>query len=126
MTSSRRPIAVDHPGAWAPLIPCLIGTILLGLLSNGVHHDDDLTHFLMARWVRWFPVYLLHVWGRPGATIPMAAVAWIGDPAIGWHACRILSALVTAASAYLAARLAQRRGIGPPWLVVAACYLQPF
>lgn len=108
------------------LIPCFIGTILLGLASNGVHHDDDLTHYLMARWARWFPGYLLHVWGRPGATIPMAAVAWIGDPDFAWHVCRILSACVTAATAWMAAVLAARKGIGPAWVVVVLFYVQPF
>jgi len=108
------------------LIPCFIGTILLGLASNGVHHDDDLTHYLMARWSRWFPGYLLHVWGRPGATIPMAAVAWIGDTDVAWRICRILSACVTAATAWMAAVLAVRKGIGPAWGVVLLFYVQPF
>lgn len=108
------------------LIPCFIGTILLGLASNGVHHDDDLTHYLMARWARWFPGYLLHVWGRPGATIPMAAVAWIGDADVAWHVCRALSACVTAATAWMAAVLAARMGIGPAWAVVLLFYVQPF
>jgi hypothetical protein len=101
-------------------------TVLLGLLSDGAYHDDDLAHFQMARWARWFPEYLLHFWGRPGATVPMAAVAWIGDASVGWHAARILSALVTAAAALIAASLAARLGLRRPWLVVLACYLQPF
>jgi len=124
-SSSIEPAAQHGSGVWRALLPCFIGTILLGLLSNGVHHDDDLTHFLMARWTRWFPVYLLNVWGRPGATIPMAAAAWIGDTDTAWHACRILSAVVSAAAAWLAARLAGRLGIGPAWAVALACYAQP-
>ena len=48
---------------------CFLLTAVLGIFSNGVHHDDDLTHFLMARWSAWFPSYLLHVWGRPALTI---------------------------------------------------------
>ena len=116
----------DRSSMLKALIPCFIGTILLGLASNGVHHDDDLTHYLMARWARWFPGYLLHVWGRPGATIPMAAVAWIGDADFAWHVCRILSACVTAATAWMAAVLAARKGIGPAWVVVLLFYVQPF
>lgn len=108
------------------LLPCYIGTILLGLASNGVHHDDDLTHYLMSRWARWFPGYLLHVWGRPGATIPMAAVAWIGDADVSWHVCRFLSACITAATAWMAAALATRKGVGPAWVVVILFYVQPF
>lgn len=109
----------------AVLAVCLAGTLLLGLLSDGVHHDDDLTHFLMARWARWFPGYLLHIWGRPGLTVPLSAVAWIGDPETAWHACRILSALVTATGAWISARLAMRLGVRRPWLVIVAFYAQP-
>ncbi len=100
-------------------------TVALGLWSDGVHHDDDLTHFLMARWAWWFPGYLLHPWGRPGYTIPAALVSWVGGPATGWHLARLLSAVVTAASALLAARLAERLNLRRPWLAAAFCYLQP-
>lgn len=100
-------------------------TAALGLLSDGVHHDDDMTHFLMARWARWFPGYLLHLWGRPGYTVPAALVSWVGSPATGWHLARLLSAVVTAASALLAARLAERLNLRRPWLAAAFCYLQP-
>ncbi|HKQ50418.1 MAG TPA: hypothetical protein VJZ71_20255 [Phycisphaerae bacterium] len=114
-----------HRAVLAALVPCLIGTLVLGLFSDGVHHDDDLVHFLMARWAHWYPEYLLHIWGRPGATIPLAAVAWIGDRDVAWHLCRGLSAVVTAAGAYLAARVAMRLGTRRAWTVVLACYLQP-
>ena len=109
----------------AVLLPCFAGTVILGLFSEGVYHDDDLTHYLMARWVRWFPDYLLHIWARPGLTWPLATVAWIGDIETGWHACRILSALATAAGAFAAAMLAHRWKVRRPWLVVLACYSQP-
>lgn len=118
MPSQHRPILLA-------ILPFFALTIAFGLLSDGVHHDDDLTHYLMARWSGWYPSYLLHVWGRPGLTVPLAAVAWIGDRETGWHAARILSAVVTAASALLAARMAHRLNVRPPWLVVAVCYLQP-
>ncbi|HVP10850.1 MAG TPA: hypothetical protein VMV94_06625, partial [Phycisphaerae bacterium] len=111
--------------ALAIVIPCFLLTVVLGLLSDGVYHDDDLTHFLMARWARWCPEYLLHMWGRPGLTIPLASVAWIGSAAIGWHLARLLSAIVTAVTALLAARLATRLGVRSTWLVVLACYVQP-
>ena len=100
-------------------------TAVLGLCSDGVYHDDDLTHFMMARWARWCPEYLLHLWGRPGLTVPLAGVSWIGDAATAWHLARLLSAVVTALTALLAARLAMRLGIKPAWLVVLMCGLQP-
>jgi hypothetical protein len=107
------------------LLPCFALTLLLGFLSDGAYHDDDLAHFLIARWARWFPEYLLHIWGRPGATIPLAAVAWIGDAETGWHVARALSAGVTAAASLVAAGVARRLGLRHAWLVVLLCYLQP-
>lgn len=104
---------------------CWLATLVLGLLSDGVHHDDDLVHFLMARWAWWYPGYLLHVWGRAGLTVPMATVTWIPDVETAWHAARILSSIVSAASALIAARLAMHLDIKKPWRVVLACYLQP-
>ena len=103
----------------------LVLTILLGLFSDGVYHDDDLTHFLMARWSAWYPTYLLHIWGRPGLTLPLAVVSWLPDSATAWHLARAMSAMVAALTALLAARLAGKMGLRHPWWVVAACYLQP-
>jgi hypothetical protein len=51
--------------AWAAVGLFFLLTAVLGLMSDGVHHDDDLMHLLMARWARWFPQYLLHGGGRP-------------------------------------------------------------
>ena len=113
-----------HAIWWAVAIPFSL-TIVLGLLSEGVRHDDELVHFLMARWARWFPAYLLHPWGRPGLTVPLAVVAWIGDVDVAWHAARFMSACVTAATAVLAARLAAALDVPRPWLVGVACAVQP-
>lgn len=117
--------SADNSAILVALVPCFALTVVLGLLSDGVYHDDDLTHFLMARWAYQFPEYLVHLWGRPGLTVPLAAVAWFGDADHAWHAARVLSAAVTAATALLAARLAARLGLRNAWLVVLACYAQP-
>lgn len=98
---------------------------MLGFLSDGVHHDDDLTHFLMARWSVTFPEYLLNFWARPGFTLPMSTIAWIGSPQTAWHVCRIASSLVTLAATLLAIRVAGRLGVRPLWAVALACVLQP-
>jgi hypothetical protein len=118
VSSPNRPILIA-------ILPFFVLTIAFGALSDSVHHDDDLTHYLMARWSSYYPSYLLHIWGRPGLTAPLATVAWIGDREAGWHMARLLSAGVTAASALLAAQVARGLGIRPPWLVAVVCYLQP-
>lgn len=110
---------------WTAAGICFAASVVLGLLSDGCYHDDDLTHSLMARWAWWYPSYLLHIWGRPGLTVPLAAVSWIGDRFFAWHAARVLSAVATTAGAVLAAKLAMRWGIQRGWLVVIACFAQP-
>lgn len=110
---------------WTAAGVCFAASVVLGLLSDGCYHDDDLTHYLMARWAWWYPSYLLHIWGRPGLTVPLAAVSWIGDRFFAWHAARILSAVATTAGSVLAAKLAIRWGLWRGWLVVLACFAQP-
>lgn len=110
---------------WIAAGICFAASVVLGLLSDGCYHDDDLTHYLMARWAWWYPSYLLHIWGRPGLTVPLAAVSWIGDRFFAWHVARVLSAVATTAGAVLAAKLAMRWGIRRGWLVVIACFAQP-
>src|SRR5262245_8867837 len=101
----------DFRAAQLLLAGCFLATAALGLASDGVYHDDDLTHFLMARWARWFPGYLLHIWGRPGFTIPVAAVAWVNNTTTAWQLARLLSACVTAGSTLIAVHVASDLGI---------------
>ncbi|MCA9255572.1 MAG: hypothetical protein KDA33_08030, partial [Phycisphaerales bacterium] len=100
-------------------------SLILGALSDGVHHDDDLTHFLFARWAWTFPGYLFHLWGRPGYTAPTALVAWIGDRQTAWHMARALSAFVTLIGAVLAADVGRQIGLRYWAWIVCLCYVQP-
>ncbi len=102
-----------------------IGGILLGALSDGVHHDDDLAHFLFARWSWWYPGYLVHVWGRPGFTVPMSLVAGWFDRDTAWHLARAASACITVASALIAADLARRIDLKYWYWIPLLCYVQP-
>ena len=88
--------------------------------GNGLLHYDDLTHYLYAKWSWTWPAYLVDQWGRPGFTVPYALPAWIS-----WRACRILSAILTAAAAWLAFRIARQLGLRNAWAVVALAYVQP-
>lgn len=95
-------------------------SIAMASLSDGVHHDDDLTHLQIARWSSTWPQNLLHDWGRPGFTVLYALPAQFG-----WLAARVFSGLLTAATAWLAYCIAVRQGVPlaplAPWLV----WLQP-
>jgi len=100
-------------------------SLMLGALSDGVHHDDDLTHFLFARRAWTFPGYFFHLWGRPGYTAPTALIAWIGDRQTAWHIARALSASVTLVGALLAADVGRRIGLRYWAWIVCLCYVQP-
>ncbi len=98
----------------------LIASITLGALSTGFHQMDDLAHFQIARWSWTYPRYLLDDWGRPGFTSLYFLPARLGLPF-----SRVFSALLTASSAWLAFRIAQKFQLRRPWLAIVFCYLQP-
>lgn len=88
----------------------------LAVLSDGVFMDDDLTHYLFARWAWSDPLYFLDIWGRPGFTVPYALVAWIGDVSAGFTASRLLTVAIALGTAWLTADLARRLGDRRAWL----------
>ncbi len=102
---------------------CLVALALsaaLAALSTGVHHDDDLTHFLFAKWTRQDPAYLLNEWGRPGFTVLYALPAQIG-----WLAARLTSGVLTVLAAWLAYRTAEQMELRRAWLVAPLVLIQP-
>lgn len=102
----------------------LVASVCLGAMSDGFYHDDDITHFLIARQSWRDATAMLMQWARPGYNIPAAAAAAVG----GMWACRLLSALMTAATAWLAWRICRRHGLdgrGPAVAAPALVWLQP-
>lgn len=99
---------------------CAAATAILALFSNGTYHDDDLKHFLFARWTRFDPEYLVHTWGRPGFTLLHALPAQLG-----WTACRLLSVGLTALTAWATFRCAQQLGLRHAAWAVPLTYAQP-
>mgnify|MGYP001496022319 CR=1 FL=1 len=87
---------------------------------DGLHHFDDLSHYLYARWAWTWPGYLLDHWGRPGFT-----VLYFPTAALGWTACRILSGLLSAATGWFAFRIARRMNLRHAWAAVPLVWLQP-
>ncbi len=95
-------------------------TLVGGWLSEGMHHFDDLAHFLMAKWAWQDPRYLVYDWARPGFTI-----LYVIPAQLGWHAARNMSALLSALTAWLAFRLGQRCRIRNAALIPLLLYAQP-
>lgn len=106
------------------LILSLIGLALSAAFAiaspQGLHHFDDLTHYLYARWAWTWPGYLLDHWGRPGFT-----VLYFPAAGMGWTACRLLSATLSAITAGLTFLLARQMNLNRPWLAVLALWIQP-
>lgn len=87
---------------------------------DGLHHFDDLTHYLYAKWAWTWPIYLLDHWGRPGFT-----TLYFPAAALGWTACRILSAALSAAGGWFAFRIAEHCGLRQAWAAVLLTWAQP-
>jgi hypothetical protein len=90
------------------------------LRSTGTYQDDDIAHFLIARWSWHHPHLLLDTWGRPAFTILYAPVA-----PLGLFAVRIYSALLAGIVCGGAALLARLYGLRWYYLAVPLTGLQP-
>jgi hypothetical protein len=101
----------------------LAAALVMGAVSNGVYHDDDICHYLYARDSWGDAQTMLHWWARPGYNVPTMFVARL----FGVAGCRVFSALQTAAVAYLAFLIARRVGVKGLWaaLAPAIVWLQP-
>ncbi len=97
-----------------------VASAAYALLSSGAYQLDDLTHFLIAKWAWRHPSFLFFDWGRPGFTI-----AYFLPSALGWTAARLATALICAATAWLAYRIAKRMSVPLAWLVPILLYSQP-
>ncbi len=108
----------------AAIVLCMAGFVIsaaCGMIhKGGILHFDDLTHFLYAKWAWTWPAYLVNDWGRPGFTALYALPA-----SLGWGACRIFSAALTAASAYLAWSISARLRMRSAWGAVIFAFAQP-
>jgi hypothetical protein len=114
-------LRTDLRAASACLAVGFVVTTVFGQLDPlGVVHADDLTHFLIAKWAWRWPAYLLNDWGRPGFS-----TLYFLPAGLGWPAARLLSAILSAASAWLAFRIAQHLGVRHSWAVILLCYAQP-
>ncbi len=102
------------------LIGLAASVICIVLSGEGFAHFDEPAHYLFARWAWRWPSYLLHDWGRPGFTVLHFLPA-----SHGWTACRLLSAVLTAAAAWCGFRIAQQLGLRHAWAVVPLSFTQP-
>ncbi|MCZ6699390.1 MAG: hypothetical protein O7D94_10710 [Planctomycetota bacterium] len=121
LTSKAEQRAAQDRRAAGLALAGLALSAVFGLLSpDGIVQFDDLTHYLFARYAWTWPQFLLDTWGRPGFT-----TLYFLPAGLGWPACRLLSAILTAWSAWLAYRIALGMKIRQPWIVIILAFGQP-
>jgi len=111
---------IGRRGPLICVVAGLLAGVVLALLSDGSYHDDALTHYLYARWAWDDPAHAVDEWGRPGLTALLMPAA-----PLGWTACRIEIALLSAAAVWLAYDTARRLGWPRAGWVPLLCYAQP-
>jgi hypothetical protein len=111
------------PTTWAL---CLIVLSLIALYvsytlrSSGTYQDDDIGHFLIARWSWKHPELLFDIWGRPAFTLLYAPIA-----PLGLTATRIYSAILAGLVCLGSALLAKAYNLRLYWLAALFAGLQP-
>lgn len=105
-------------GAVLLLFLCVSGSF--AALSNGGLFDDDVSHYLAARYSWTHPELLVDVWARPAYTVLASPLAQLGWPATRW-----LNVALSLLACFLAFRLAGYLGIEEPWLAAAFTAIQP-
>jgi hypothetical protein len=111
------------PATWAIflIVLSLIALyISYTLRSSGTYQDDDIGHFLIARWSWKHPELLFDIWGRPAFTLLYAPVA-----PLGLTATRIYSAILAGLVCMGSSLLAKAFDLRLYWLAALFAGLQP-
>lgn len=87
--------------------------VTYGLISSELYSDDDLGHFMIARYAPRHPEMFFDIWGRPVFTLLYSPGAQLG-----LVAGRITSAVIGAAVCYLGYIYARNRGYKRPYLFI--------
>ena len=93
----------------------------MALAARGLAGDEEVSHFLIARYSLEQPSLFLSLAGRPLVTLLLALPAQAG--LVG---ARLASVMASTCCAYAVARTARAAGLGPPWLAVTFLFVQPF
>lgn len=93
--------------------------IWYGIKSTGSYYDDDIAHYLIARYSWQHPELFLNTWGRPAFTLLYAPVALLG-----FNAVKIFSAVIATATCLLSARLARQYQARWYWMAIIFTGLQ--
>jgi len=111
--------ASDRKAALITLAFCLAWAAF-GLLSVELYSDDDLGHYMIARYSHLHPHLFLDIWGRPLFTVLYA----VGSQ-FGLAGARLTSTVLAAAVIWFTYIYARESGIRKPWMVAMLLVVMP-
>lgn len=94
--------------------------ILYGLRSTGTYYDDDIVHYMIARFSWNHPEQFFNTWGRPAFTLLYSPAALFG-----FNAVRVFSAIIAGATCAGGIYLARLYNVRWYWLAAVFIGLQP-
>jgi hypothetical protein len=104
----------------ATISTLLVLYITYGLLSTGTYYDDDIAHYMIARFSPQHPELFFSTWGRPAFTILYSPAALLGFSAV-----KVFSAIIAGATCAGGIYLARLYGLRWYWLAAVFIGLQP-
>jgi len=94
--------------------------ISYGVRSTGTYYDDDIAHYIIARFSWKHPTLFFNTWGRPVFTLLYAPIALLSFSAV-----RIFSAIIAGATCLGGIYLARLYNVRWYWLAAIFIGLQP-
>jgi len=131
MASTRRAAARTHEesaqgllgrfGPFALAAAMFLLWIVYGRLASGTMNDDDVSRYFLVRRIPENPELLINMWGRPLFMLIYALPA-----RLGYAGVEFVTALISALSLLVTARLAKAAGVRSAFAAVAFTAFQPF
>lgn len=91
-----------------------------GMKSTGVYYDDDIGHYMIARFSWGRPEVFFNTWGRPAFTLLYAPIALFG-----FNAVRVFSAILASVTCLGSIYLARHYNVRWYWLAAIFTSFQP-
>ena len=93
---AKCPLPGDRARALFVIAALFLYWVLYALKSSELYSDDDVSHFLMARYAPWHPKLFLDIWGRPLFTL-----LYCPGSQLGLTGARLTSAVIGAVTCWL-------------------------
>lgn len=109
----------DRKAFYLTFLFCLVW-LVFALLSLELYSDDDLNHFMMARYAPHHPLLFLDIWGRP-----VFVILYSLGSQFGITGARATSVVVGGLVAWFSYIYARKRGYNRPWLIPIILAVMP-